>query len=367
MLVAIVILVVWGCNEIRDGSDRPQFSGEQATRSAGPYVTDTPSRRSTEESTSRVRLSEEEQTEQEATATVSFAAAAELAEEVFTSTGGYADTEPVLMNELAAGRDWWLAMSFTEATSDLPTTVSVAAPVAEDGSWGLAVWSPLGCHLMSKHPLQGTFRAQLEPDDAEWCTGDWARRDYYLQPWWEGDRIGSPRAIWTFQQPDTDLLQQFKPADEEELVQRGDKIAAFVASTASNLADEMLERDGGHIGATPDALSHAGASRDWLVPINFQAEESNSPLVASVDAPTEVDGSWGLAVWSPGGCLLVAKDPALGTFLAQLSPEASTGCSATSARSDYDASRGEEGDRPGDPLLNWKLLGADDNASADGR
>ena len=147
-----------------------------------------------------------------------------------------------------------------------------------------------------------------------------------------------------------------------------------------SLADEVLGRDGNYTGATPDALNEVGADRGWLFPIYFQTDESNTPLAVSVEAPADADGSWALAVWSPGGCLLVAKDPVHGTFDSRLGPQATSPCSGAWATGDYNADRGEEGDRPGIPPLEWNRSNGDteptdapdadtspdDNTSSDG-
>ena len=380
ILVAVVIFAVWGCNKIRNfdlseavfGAGRSGSAGS-GYGGAGPV----PEPASEPAASSEVRdqpqnlddqldePSEEASIEQDGIAVAAFAAAATLADEVFADSGGYAAAGPDSLNEIAASRGESLSMTFTEAVSDSPSAVSVAAPATAGGSWGLAVWSPSGCHVMSKNPLQGTYRAQLAPDAAEWCTGEWARQDYDSRPWWGGDRSGAPLAVWTYQQPDTDPFEPFQPADEQELARMGDDLAAAVATVAAYLVDEMLELDGSYTKATPDALNQIGAERGWPVPMFFQAEESNSPLAVSVDAPTDADSSWGLAVWSPGGCLLVAKDPTHGTFEARLKPQAPSGCSGASARGDYDAARGEAGDRPDTPPLEWMRLDTDYTAPAD--
>ena len=294
-----------------------------------------------------------------------FAAAARLAEEVLARDGNYLNATPDSLNEVANSRGELLPVTFTDAASDGPSTVSVSTPTTPGGSWGLAVWSPSGCLVMSRHPLQGTYRAELEPDAAGWCTGEWARQDYDSRPWWEGDRTGDPKAVWTHQPPEADPAEPYIPVDEQELAQMGEELAEAVATVAAGLADEILERDGSYTDATPDVLNEMGADRGWLVPMYFQTEESNTPLAVSVEAPVDADGSWALAVWSPGGCLLVAKDPVHGTFDSRLSPQADSPCGGAWAAGDYNAHHGEEGDRPGTAPLEWNRANGDDTGPTD--
>ena len=384
-LIGLVIVGIWGCNQIRNFSleEFLGLGGDSSSRSDSWYSSPAPNSRSgstsatqsardtassaaadpdqetSEADEAAPALSEEALITQNEAAVAAFAAAARLAEEVFARDGNYLGATPDTLNEVAAGRGESLPVTFTDSVSNSPSTVSIAVPAASGGSWGLAVWSPSGCLLMSKHPLQGTYRAELEPDSAEWCTGEWARQDYDSRPWWGGDRTGDPRAVWTHQPPEADPAEPYVPVDEQELAQMGDDLAEVVAAVAASLADEVSERDGNYLGATPDALNEMGADRGWLVPMYFQTDESNTPLAVSVEAPVDADGSWSLAVWSPGGCLLVAKDPVHGTFGSRLSPRAGSPCSGAWAADDYRADPGEEGDRPGIPPLEWNRANRD--------
>ena len=387
VLIAIVILVIWGCNKLQNLTlEDLGLSGGSSGRASSGFSSPAPAPQPAREAAASTpaeepaegqfdeplevadavpELSEDERIAQNESAVAAFATAARLAEDVLARDGSFSDAGPDPLSELAASRGEPVTAIFTAEVSDSPSTVSVSAPTTPGGSWGLAVWSPSGCLLMSKHPLQGTYRSELEPGSAAWCAGDWARDDYDRRPWWGGDRMGAPRAVWTYQPADADPAEPYTPADEQELARMGDELAEAVASVAAGLADEMLERDGSYMGATPDTLNEIGADRGWPVPIFFQAEESTSPLAVSVDTPAEADGSWGLAVWSPGGCLLVAKDPAHGTFNARLSPQSTSRCSGAWARDDYGKDRGAAGDRPGVPPLQWNRAGGGDTAPTD--
>ena len=101
-----------------------------------------------------------------------------LADNIFARTGTYADASPDVLNELILAIDEQSSVTVTGAVSDSPSTVSVSTPTTPDGSWGMAVWSPLGCQVIAKHPMQGTYQRQVEPDFEGPCAGYWARLDF---------------------------------------------------------------------------------------------------------------------------------------------------------------------------------------------
>lgn len=356
-ILVIVVVVLWVIPKI------PYLLGSNNETGIGYRVDSYRSGSSTGGSQRPARtvpeLSDEERLEQEEAASAAFAAAAALADEAFDRDGDYVSADLDSFNGIAENSGGLLPLRFTAGASTSPFVVSVSAPSSSGDSWGMAVWSPLRCRMMTKHPEHGTYQAELNSDSTASCSGMLARRDYDLQAGWAGDRPGAPPAVWTHRPADSDPGAPYSPVDQAELVEAGDGIAALTLKVGTDHADDALARDGDYTGATVTAINDALGDPGPFLALSFSEDDSTSPVGASIGTPSSSDGVWAIAVWSPSGCLLVAKDPAHGTFNAVLPPGLSERCSGTWARDDYSKTTGAEGDRADTPVLRWSQQTSD--------
>ena len=181
VLIAIVILVIWGCNKLQNltledlglsggssgrasrGFSSPAPAPAPARGTVSSPADEEPAKEPLEMADVVPELSAEERIAQNASAVAAFATAARLADDVFARDGSYAAAGPDALNEIAVSQGESLPVNFTDAVSNSPSIVSVSAPTAPEGSWGLAVLVTFGMPRDVQAPPAGHLSGRARP------------------------------------------------------------------------------------------------------------------------------------------------------------------------------------------------------------
>ena len=155
---------------------------------------------------------------------------------------------------------------------------------------------------------------------------DWTLVELGLRsPSSEGSSTGSTR-----------IEPALPAAEAEHIEQHETAIAALVRVEV--LADNIFARNGTYADVSPDVLNELIIAIDEQSPVTVTGAASDSPSTVSVSTPTTPDGSWAMAVWSPFGCVIIAKHPMHGTYQREVEPDFPVECSGNWARQDFDRS-----------------------------